>query len=238
VAQACLEARVRRLIYTSTTDVYYSGREDVIDEVTPIDPKIHRRNLYARTKAESERELLAFHREFGLPVVVVRPAIVVGSGGNPHHWGIGLWSSPENCRLWGDGLSPVPLVLVSDVAAALARCLEVDGIEGESFNLAAEQCITPRDYVAALAETLKTSIDIRPTPPWRFFLQDVGKWFVKCLIRHPERRFPSYRDWKSRTCRAHFDCSKSKRVLGWMPMSQREVLLDVGVRRPALEWYS
>ena len=238
VAEAGLAAGVRRLVYTSTTDVFYSGRDEVITDETPIDRKIHRRNLYARAKAEAERELLALHRERGLPVVVARPAIVVGSGGDPHHWGIGYWSSADTCRLWGDGTRPVPLVLVDDVAAALARCLDVDGIEGQSFNLAAEPCVTPRDYIAAMSEAASTWIDVRPTPAWRFFAADVGKWLVKCLVRHPERRLPSYRDWKSRTYRAHYDCSKAKRVLGWVPVSDREMLLAEGVRRPATEWAS
>ena len=213
-------------------------RGEVVTDDTPIDAKIHRRNLYARAKAESERELLALHRERGLPVVVARPAIVVGPGGDPHHWGVGFWSSADTCRLWGDGTRPVPLVLVDDVAAALARCLELGGIEGESFNLAAEPCVTPREYVAAMSEALGTWIDVRPTPAWRFFAADMGKWLVKSLVRHPERRLPSYRDWKSRTYRARYDCSKAKRVLGWVPVSDRETLLAEGVRRPATVWAS
>jgi nucleoside-diphosphate-sugar epimerase len=135
-------------------------------------------------------------------------------------------------------MNPVPLVLVDDVAGALVRCLDVDGIEGESFNLAADPCVTPREYLAAMSEALGTWIDVRPTPAWRFFAADVGKWLVKCLVRHPGRRLPSYRDWKSRTCCARFDCSKAKRVLGWVPASDRETLLAEGVRRPAAEWSS
>jgi len=238
VGEACLAAGVRRLVYTGTTDSYYAGRDETITENTPLDPKIHRRNLYARAKAESERELFALHRDHGLPLVVARPAIVVGAGGDPHHWGVGFWSSPDTCKLWGDGTRPVPLVLVDDVAGALARCLDVDGIEGESFNLAADPCVTPREYLAAMSEALGTWIDVRPTPAWRFFAADVGKWLVKCLVRHPGRRLPSYRDWKSRTCCARFDCSKAKRVLGWVPASDRETLLAEGVRRPAAEWSS
>jgi nucleoside-diphosphate-sugar epimerase/predicted dehydrogenase len=238
VGEACLAAGVRRLVYTGTIDSYYGGRDEVITEETPLDPKIHRRNLYARAKAESERELFALHRDRGLPLVVARPAIVVGSGGDPHHWGVGFWSSPDTCKLWGDGQHPVPLVLVDDVAGALVRCLDVGGIEGESFNLVADPCVTPRDYLGAMSDALGSWIDVRPTPVWRFYVADMGKWLVKCLVRHPERRLPSYRDWKSRTCRARFDCSKAKRVLGWVPTSDRETLLDEGVRRPATEWCS
>ena len=238
VAEACLTAGVRRLVYTGTTDCYYSGHDEVISEATPLDPKIHRRNLYARAKAESERELLALHRERGLPVVIARPAIVIGPGGDPHHWGIGSWASPDTCRLWGDGKNPVPLVLADDVAVALVRCMDVEGINGEVFNLAADASITARDYLATMSEALHTWIDVRPSSPLRYYAGDMMKWMVKTLIRHPERRFPSYRDWKSRTYRARYDCSKAKRILGWVPVSDKEALLAEGVRRASVEWAS
>lgn len=236
VAEACLAAGVKRLVYTGTTDSYYSGRDEVVTEATPLDPKIHRRNLYARAKAEAERELLALHKDRGLPVVIARPAIVIGPGGDPHHWGIGSWASPETCHLWGDGTRPVPLVLADDVAAALVRCLDVPGIEGEAFNLAADATVTPREYVAAMSDALGTWIDARPRSPLSYYSGDAAKWLVKCLVRHPERRVPSYRDWKSRTYRARYDCSKAKRVLGWAPVSDRDALLAEGVRRAAAEW--
>lgn len=235
VAAACLRAGVGRLIYTGTTDCYYSGRDETITEDTPLDPKVHRRSLYCRAKAEGERVLRELARDRGLSLVVARPAVVVGPGGDPHHWGLGFWSSPEACRFYGDGLNPVPLVLVEDVADALARCLDADVI-GEAFNLAAESVVTPREYVAALGEALGTWIDARPHPAWRYFAADVGKWVVKCAVRHPERRMPSYRDWASRTYRARYDCAKARRLLGWKPTSDRDGLLDRGIRQAAAAW--
>jgi nucleoside-diphosphate-sugar epimerase len=236
IAEACLAAGVRRLVYTGTTDSYYSGRAEVITEATPLDPHIDRRNLYARAKAAAERCLLALHGGSGLPVVIARPGVVVGPGGDPHHWGVGFWSSPHACRLWGDGANPLPLVLADDVADALIRCLDADGIDGETFNLAAESGVTARDYLAALSDTTRTWIDARPTPPWRFYAGDAAKWVAKVLLRHPERRRPSLRDWRSRTYHARYDCSKAAQVLGWAPVSDRDALLDEGVRRAAAEW--
>ncbi len=236
IAEAALNAGVKRFVYTGTTDSYFSGRPGPITDATPLDAKIHRRNLYARAKAESEAVLQTFHREMGLPLVIARPAIVVGPGGDPHHWGVGMWPSPDTCLLWGRGDTPLPLVLADDVADALARCLDADGVVGESFNLAAPASVTGREYVSVLAESLGSWIDARPVPPWRFFAGDLGKWAVKCVVRHPDRRLPSYRDWKSRTYRATFDCSKAERVLGWDPTSDREKLLELGVRRAAAEW--
>ena len=104
VAECALEAGVKRFIYTGTIDSYYAGRRaGTITEQTPLDPKIEHRNLYARAKAASEELLLAMRRERGLPLVILRPGIVIGRGGSPFHWGVGMWWNDAVCQIWGDG---------------------------------------------------------------------------------------------------------------------------------------
>ena len=127
-------------------------------------------------------------------------------------------------------------MLVDDVARALARAAEVDGIDGGTFNLVAETDITAREYVAALARATGTWIDVQPRSAVRYYLADLFKYVVKVLARHPGRRRPSYRDWKARGQYARFDCAKAKRFLGWQPVTDRAILLREGVERPAAEW--
>jgi nucleoside-diphosphate-sugar epimerase/predicted dehydrogenase len=237
VAAACLKHGVRRLVYTGTIDALNTaGRRAVITDDTPLDPRIRRRNLYARAKAEGERWLLRAHAERDLPVVIARPGIVVGVGGSPFHWGVGHWPAPFVCRLWGRGDTPLPLVMLDDVARALVRMLDVDGIDGQTFNLVAETDLTARDYVEALGRALGTAIDVRPKPAWRSYAEDLAKYLVKVLARHPGRRLPSYRDWETRAHRARFDCAKAKRVLGWQPVTDRATLLREGVEEPGRAW--
>ncbi len=144
---------------------------------------------------------MELHRKQGLPVAIFRPGIVIGRGGSPLHWGIGMWSFDAVCQLWGQGRSPLPLVLVEDVASALVAALNAPGIEGESFNLVAKSQLTARDYLTALEVCTGVEFQKIPTPLWKFYLIDVVKWLVKRAIRHPDRRRPSYRDWESRTHR-------------------------------------
>lgn len=237
IADACLKHGIRRLFYTGTIDSYYSGGNQVIDEATPLDPNITRRNLYARAKAESERILLEKRRDQSLPVVIFRPGVVVGSGAAPFHWGVGFWAGESVCKTWGPGEHPLPLVLVDDVAQALVNAIDADDtILGESFNLVADPCLTAREYLDELQHALGTKIDVRPTSPWSFYAVDMLKYAVKCLVRHPDRRMPSYRDWQTRAHRSRFDCSKAKRLLRWQPTSDRESIVREGITRPAQEW--
>jgi nucleoside-diphosphate-sugar epimerase len=148
IAEAALAAGVKRLVYTGTIDSYYAGaRAGTITEDTPLDSGIERRNPYARAKAASERMLLQMHHERNLPVVILRPGIVIGRGGSPMHWGVGRWWYGSVCQTWGSGRNILPLVLVEDVARGLVAASEVPGIEGESFNLVADPCLTAQDYL-------------------------------------------------------------------------------------------
>jgi nucleoside-diphosphate-sugar epimerase/predicted dehydrogenase len=237
IAEACLATNVKRLIYTGTIDSYYAGaKAGTITENTPCDRNIERRNYYARAKAAAEAILTEMHHTKGLPVVIFRPGIVIGQGGNPFHWGVGMWASPGVCQVWGDGKNELPFVLVGDVAAGLVRGIQVDGIEGRSYNLIDVPLLTARDYLKELQRRAGMKIAIQYRPIWRFYSTDLAKWLVKVAVRHPDRRLPSYFDWESRTQRAIFDCTLTRTELGWEPASNRERMLEEGIGRSLFSW--
>jgi nucleoside-diphosphate-sugar epimerase len=237
VGECALARGVKRLVYTGTIDSYYCGAgAGTITEKSPLDAKIARRNLYARAKAESEQILERMHRTNGLPVVIVRPGVVIGRGGSPFHWGVGMWWSDAVCQVWGAGENKLALVLVEDVAAGLIAAMNVPGIEGKSFNLVGPGVLTAREYVDALDAAGGIKIQRQFTPIARFYLQDLLKWAVKVAVRHPERRMPSYHDWESRTGRAEFDCSAARQTLGWRPLEDREELIRRGIVEPFREF--
>jgi len=230
IAERAMAKGVKRFIYTGTIDSYYSGNPaDAITADTPLDPKIAARNAYARSKAACEALLMALYRDHGFPAVIFRPGIVIGSGCAPAHWGVGRFWAEGRMQFWGDGRHPLPLVLVEDVAQALVLALDKPGIEGHAFLLTGEPLLSGRDYVQALCAASGAPLHAEATPIWKFYLHDLLKEAVKHLIRHPNRRRPSYRDWDSRSHRARYDNSKAKEVLGWRPAATREALIERGV---------
>ena len=230
LAEAALARKVARFIYTGTIDSYDSAdAAAVIDSSTPVDSRMAHRNLYARSKAACEAVLQRMHAERGLPLVIFRPGVVIGEGSPPAHWGVGMFHSDTRAQLWGSGTTKLPLVLVDDVAEGLALGMEVPGIEGRSFLLTDAPLLTAREYVDEVAAASATRIFAPATPIWRFFALDVAKEAVKHLIRHPNRRIPSYRDWNCRAHRARYDNSETRRVLGWQPAGTRDALVEHGV---------
>jgi nucleoside-diphosphate-sugar epimerase/predicted dehydrogenase len=236
VAECALQAGVKRMVYTGTIDSYYAGRRaGTITEATPLDAKIARRNLYARAKAESEALLMRLHRDKGLPLVIVRPGIVIGRGGSPFHWGVGMWWNQAVCQVWGKGKNKLPLVLVEDVARGLRAAMIKPGIEGQSFNLIGEPCLSAQEYLDELDRCGGIRVQREATPIISFYWKDMMKWVVKVMVRHKERQLPSYRDWESRTQRANFDCSAARTILGWQPVQGREELVRLGIEEPVRE---
>jgi nucleoside-diphosphate-sugar epimerase/predicted dehydrogenase len=230
LAEACLARGVRRFVYTGTIDAYDSARAAAtIDGETPLDPRIGRRNLYARSKAACEEILMGLHRTKGLPLVILRPGIVIGAGSPPSHWGVGMFHSDTRAEIWGEGSTKLPLVLVDDVAAALALAADAPGIEGQTLLVTDAPLLTAREYIAELTRATRTRVDAGPTPIWRFFLLDVVKEAVKHLVRHPNRKLPSYHDWDCRAHRARYDSSRTKALLGWAPAGTREAIVERGI---------
>ncbi len=235
VAEACLDAGVKRLVYTGTIASYdMSNPDDAITEDTPFG-EMQERNLYARSKAECERRLLELHETRDLPVVIARPGIVLGAGGPLQHWGIGRWHGSGAVRLWGAGRHVLPFVLADDVSDGLIRMMQEDAAIGQSFNLVGDTMMSARDYFAAIHKTLGVRIHVTGGDLTSFYAADGIKHALKkYLLRRKGLVRPSLSDWKSRAHFSPFDNSKPKSLLGWKPESDPNLFIEKAIGRANL----
>ncbi len=231
IAQAALNAGVKRLIYTGTIASYdLSDPQVTITEATGFGEDMESRNIYARSKAECEARLMKMHRDKGLPVTIARPGIVVGAGGPLQHWGIGRWHGAGAVKIWGDGRNTLPFVLIDDVADGLILMAEHDAVLGESFNLIGEPMLSARGYFDAIHQKLGARIKVSSGPLGLLYGADAVKFFLKTkVLRRGGLSKPSLRDWKSRAHYSPFDNSKPKEVLGWAPEDQRESFIKAAI---------
>lgn len=234
LARASLEEGVRYFAFASTIAVYcYRDlpRGVPLTEQMPLDAHPERRNHYARSKILAERLLQEMARREGLPVVIFRPGIVLGRWGTIYHGGIGQWMRDNACAFWGWGRSELPLVLAEDVAGAMARLMEREGLEGEAFNLVGDVRLSAREYVEELRRLLGRRIRGFPVPISALFALDLLKYVLKTMTNRRAELMLSYRDLANRAIPARFDCSKAKQLLGWRPCADREEFL-----RKAVGW--
>jgi NAD dependent epimerase/dehydratase len=69
ICQAALEAGVKRVIHTSTSEVYGTARYVPIDEQHPLQPQ----SPYSASKIGADAIAQSFHHSFALPLTVARP---------------------------------------------------------------------------------------------------------------------------------------------------------------------
>ncbi|MEQ1929488.1 MAG: NAD-dependent epimerase/dehydratase family protein [Parvularculaceae bacterium] len=236
IGEACLKAKVKRLVYTGTIASFDATRAGaVIDHQTPLDPRIEYRDLYARSKAACELALKELAGTKGLPLVIARPGIVIGRGGPLQHWGIAMWRGAAMCKLWGDGRNIMPFVDVDDVADGLVRAMTTPGVEGRAFFLVGDPMLSAVDYFDEIARAHAVRIDARPTPIWRYFLVDFVKAQLKRrLAGKKDIARPTLHDWKNRAALSRYDNSAAKVALDWRPISDRAAFVEKCIVRANL----
>jgi len=128
------KAGVFRMVHVSTDEVYGSlGPDGLFTEETPYDPS----SPYSATKAASDHLAKAWHRTYGLPVIVSNCSNNYG----PYHFPeklipLIILSALEGRALpvYGDGTNVRDWLYVEDHARALALILE-RGRPGETYNI-------------------------------------------------------------------------------------------------------
>jgi UDP-glucose 4-epimerase len=169
VLMAAREARVERVVYSSSTSVYGNPRSIPINEedgVVPLSP-------YAVSKLGGEHYCLAFYESYGLPISVVRYSNIYGPGQRPDNPYCGVVSKfltnafiGENLSIHGDGLQTRDFTYIDDAVEATLLSGIHPRAEGEVFNVGTgiETSIAELARMIGVAvgrETVVQSIDRR-----------------------------------------------------------------------------
>ena len=172
--EAVLEAANRyscKVLLASTSEVYGKGvrvpfRED---DDRLMGPTTSSRWSYAESKAIDEFLGLAYHRQFGLPLVVMRFFNTVG----PRQTGRYGMVVPRFVRhalagepldVYGDGTQSRCFADVDDVTRAVASLAEHPQAVGQVFNVGATEEITIHDLARKVISLTGSASEIRLVP--------------------------------------------------------------------------
>lgn len=133
--QALTEARIGRLVFMSSADVYGLNESEDLVETDPVRPTA----VYSAAKAAFEAYLSAFHASEGLPVVTLRPVSIYGPLQQPGWLVPVVITRALNARrltVFGDGRSRRDWIHVDDICALLTAVALAgdDSVHGEVFN--------------------------------------------------------------------------------------------------------
>ena len=206
---------VFRFHHISTDEVYgdLHGTDDLFTETTPYAPS----SPYSASKAGADHLVRAWHRTYGLPVVVTNCSNNYG----PYHFPEKLIPlmilnalHGKPLPVYGEGHQIRDWLYVDDHARALVRVV-FDGEIGETYNIGGHNEKSNIDVVHTICDILE---DLRPEKP-------AGVKHYRDLITHVADRPGHDR-------RYAIDARKIQRELGWVP----EESFETGIRK-TVEWY-
>jgi nucleoside-diphosphate-sugar epimerase len=158
---ACTGAPSHRFVYVSSAGVYADSELWPLHEDSPTDPQ-------SRHAGKLHTE--AWLRQQGIPFTSFRPTYIYGPGNyNPvESWFFDRIVHGRPVPLPGDGSTITQLGHVEDLAAAMARCIEVDAATNRIYNCTGLQGISFRGLVAAAARACgrdPATVEIRSFDP-------------------------------------------------------------------------
>jgi nucleoside-diphosphate-sugar epimerase len=223
--EAAHAAGVGRFVHTSTVGVHGHVENPPADEDAPFAPG----DIYQETKAEAERLALAFHREKGLPVAVVRPAAIYGPGETRL---LKLFRAIARRRyaLVGSGRALYHPVYIDDLLQGFLLALERREAVGEAFIVGGPRYVSQAELAEMIARHTGGGIlPVRvPAAPLRWAAAVCEAVCIPLRVEPPLHRRRVEFWTKSRA----FSIEKARRVLGYAP----QVELEDGIARTCA-WY-
>jgi len=159
VLQAARELGVKRLVHTSTSEVYGTARFVPITEEHPLQGQ----SPYSATKIAADQLAYSFHASFGLPVVIARPFNTYG----PRQSARAV--IPTIIAQIANGQRQIKLGAVSptrdfnyveDTVAGFIAVLNSEGGLGEAINFGSNFEISIGDTAQLIAEAMNAEIEI------------------------------------------------------------------------------
>lgn len=158
MCQAARDAACRRIVVTSTSEVYGTARYVPIDEKHPRQPQ----SPYSATKIGADAIAQSFYNAFDLPVVTARPFNTYG----PRQSARAIIptiitqiaAGREKIRL-GDLTPTRDFNYVADTAAGFIALGETEGIEGRDVNIATGREVSMAETLATIARLMGREVE-------------------------------------------------------------------------------
>jgi len=225
VLSSCLRHGVRRVVHCSTVGVHGHIETPPATEEYPFHPG----DIYQVTKLEGERKAVAFGRETGLPVTIIRPCAIYGPGDMRL---LKLFRIASRRIKWilGDGQIFYHMVYIDDLCEAFLVAAICEDVAGETFIIGGKEVPSLDQLVDLIADELGAPGRIvhLPAAPVRILAMLCERLCEPFNISPPiyRRRVDFFT--KSRS----FDIRRATTLLGYAPT----IGIREGVRRTA-EWY-
>lgn len=210
ILQAARRHGVKRVVQTSTSEVYGTAQYIPIDEAHPLHPQ----SPYAATKVGADQLALSFHSSFDVPVGILRPFNTYGPRQSARAVIPTIISQLANkSKVKLGSLSPTrDFSFVQDTANGFLAAAQSDAIVGQTINLGSGFEISIKETAETIAKLMNTKLE---------------------LVDDEQRVRPE----NSEVERLHASIEKAKTLLGWQPELKGLAGFETGLKN-TIEWFS
>jgi UDP-glucose 4-epimerase len=199
-----------KIVFSSSRMIYGKVEEDLVTERSSTNPL----SLYGIHKLTSEKYLLMYYKDFGIPVTILRLTNPYGPRQQIKHskyslvgWFIRQAIEGKVIKLFGEGTQLRDYIFVDDIVNAMLKCTKSPDAIGEVINVGSGESTRFCDMVSMV---------------------------INC-VKNGNMEFVAWPDnyEKIETGDISVDISKLKSITAWHP----EVTLENGIRR-TFEYYN
>lgn len=211
VLQAARDLGVRRVVHTSTSEVYGTARFVPITEEHPLQGQ----SPYSATKIAADHLAYSFHASFGVPVVIARPFNTYGPRQSARAVIPTIITQVANGKrqIRLGAVSPTrDFNFVMDTVRGFAAALRSDEGLGEVVNFGSNFEISVGDTAKLIAEVMNAPIEV---------------------VTDEARMRPA----DSEVERLWADNTRARELFGWTPQYAGREGFERGLRETA-EWFS
>lgn len=180
VLEACVNNKIKKLIYSSSASVYGDAVEVPMTEEHPFNNK----NFYGSTKIAGEAMCTAYHDRYGLEVIGLRYMNVYGPGQDQHAAYTGVIpimlnkiSANEQPLINGDGSQSYDFIYVEDVARCNIDCL-LSNIKYGFYNVGTEVQTSIKELCDLILRLKNSELKVKYLP----YSADDARQFVQNRI--------------------------------------------------------
>ena len=227
---ACKGQGLTRFIHMSSLGVYEARHHHCTDEETP--PATAHRDGYSQSKVEAERLALHYYKEFGVPVVVLRPGFVYGPRDKTVMPRIINSLRQGTGRYPGGGGRALNTIYVQNLVDAIFLAAQKDAAVGQVYNLTDGEFVSKRQFIEAVADARGLPHPTRTPPLWLAWFVTLCSEKLAKLRGAKEAPLFNYTRLKFMGYNLDFSIEKAKRELGYHPRASFEQAIG-----ETMDWY-
>lgn len=157
-----------KIVFSSSRMVYGKVEQSLVTEKCSTNPL----SLYGIHKLTSEKYLLMYHKDFGIPITILRLTNPYGPRQQIKHskyslvgWFIRQAIEGKVIKIFGDGTQLRDYIFVDDIVNAMLRCAEAPNAVGEVINVGSGASTRFCDMVSAVIHCVKNgNMEFIPWP--------------------------------------------------------------------------